>query len=281
MISAKEIIAELRVLAEINVDFEVQRRIAFIQHCLKKAQCHHLILGISGGVDSTLCGKLAQLAVEQLRQETQENYQFIAIRLPYAQQQDEDDAQSALAFIQPDQTLTINIQAATDALHQEVVHTLALAQQLPENSDKIDFVKGNVKARQRMVAQYEVAGMLNGLVVGTDHSAENLTGFYTKWGDGACDLAPLYGLNKRQIRRIAATLGATAHLVDKIPTADLQSQNPLQADEVALGVSYQHIDDFLEGKAISPEIENHLIQLYLRSAHKRRAIPTIYDTIIE
>ena len=65
---------------------------------------------------------------------------------------------------------------------------------------QIDFARGNVKARMRMIAQYEIAGLTGGLVLGTDHSAENITGFYTKHGDGACDLAPLFGLNKRQVR---------------------------------------------------------------------------------
>ncbi|POC21628.1 NAD(+) synthase, partial [Vibrio vulnificus] len=97
--------------------------------------------------------------------------------------------------------------------------------------------KGNVKARTRMIAQYEVAGLVGGLVLGTDHSAENITGFYTKFGDGACDLAPLFGLNKRQVRQIAAHLGAPESLVIKVPTADLEELAPQKADEDALLVS--------------------------------------------
>lgn len=119
---------------------------------------------------------------------------------------------------------------------------------LPTDSAKIDFVKGNVKARARMIAQYEVAGYVGGLVLGTDHSAENITGFYTKFGDGACDLAPLFGLNKRQVREVAAQLGAPEQLVKKVPTADLEELAPQKADEDALSVSYDQIDDFLEGK---------------------------------
>ncbi len=103
-----------------------------------------------------------------------------------------------------------------------------------------------------MAAQYEVAGLLGGLVVGTDHSAENVTGFYTKWGDGACDLAPLFGLNKRQVRQLAAFLGASETLVRKAPTADLECDNPGLEDEVALGLSYDQIDDFLEASRFPP-----------------------------
>jgi len=128
-----------------------------------------------------------------------------------------------------------------------------------------------------MVAQYEVAGLLGGLVIGTDHSAENITGFYTKWGDGACDLAPLFGLNKRQVRALAAHLGAPEIIITKKPTADLEALAPQKADETALGVSYDDIDDFLEGKPVSDDVADRLIAIYERTIHKRAAIPTIYD----
>ena len=128
-----------------------------------------------------------------------------------------------------------------------------------------------------MIAQYEIAGLVGGLVIGTDHSAENITGFYTKFGDGACDLAPLFGLNKRQIRDVAATLGAPEQLVQKVPTADLEELDPQKADEDALSVTYDQIDDFLEGKKIDAEAEARLITIYRLSQHKRQPIPTIYD----
>lgn len=275
--SIKDMLAYFKVLPEIQPDFEIQRRVDFIKQRLKLTGCTHLVLGISGGVDSTLAGKLAQIAVEQLRQEDNTHYQFIAVRLPYGEQQDEHDAQLALDFIQADSVLTVNVKTACDTLHEQVILALEQEQLLYAASDKIDFIKGNVKARQRMIAQYEIAGLVNGLVLGTDHAAENITGFYTKWGDGACDLAPLFGLNKRQIRQISRHLGASSLLVDKIPTADLESDTPLRSDEETLGIRYDDIDDFLEGKPVSTEIKQLLVQYYLRSQHKRQAIPTIYD----
>ena len=142
---------------------------------------------------------------------------------------------------------------------------------------KADFTKGNTKARTRMAVQYQIAGMLNGLVLGTDHSAENITGFYTKFGDGACDLAPLFGLSKRQVRQLAASMGAPAELVHKTPTADLECLDPQKADEQVLGISYDEIDDFLEGKTVSAEVAEKLIAIYLRTQHKRLPIPTVYD----
>lgn len=269
---------QMKVLATIDPEFEVTRRIDFIKKQLIASNTTALVLGISGGVDSSTCGRLAQLAVDALNQEfTDRNYQFIAVRLPYAVQQDEDEAQLALSFIQPSHTVTINIEASVNGMHQTVLAAMQQADLLNASESKIDFVKGNVKARARMVAQYEVAGLVGGLVLGTDHSAENITGFYTKFGDGACDLAPLFGLNKRQVRQIAAYLGADNRLVHKVPTADLEELAPQKADEDALSVSYDQIDDFLEGKSIAKEAADKLIAIFKATQHKRQAIPTIYD----
>ncbi|KLN65159.1 ammonia-dependent NAD(+) synthetase [Vibrio sp. VPAP30] len=268
---------EMRVLPSIDPHFEVTRRVDFIKRKLQEAGCKSLVLGISGGVDSTTCGRLAQLAVDQLNEESNGGYQFIAVRLPYGEQKDEDEAQLALQFIQPSQSVSVNIKAGVDGLHAASHTALENTGLLPQDNAKVDFVKGNVKARARMVAQYEIAGYVGGLVIGTDHSAENITGFYTKFGDGACDLAPLFGLSKRQVREVGATLGAPELLVKKVPTADLEELAPQKADEDALNLTYEQIDDFLEGKPVSEEVTERLIHIYKVTQHKRQPIPTIYD----
>ncbi|MDC5706123.1 ammonia-dependent NAD(+) synthetase [Vibrio europaeus] len=268
---------EMRVLPSIDPHFEITRRVDFIKRKLQEAGCKSLVLGISGGVDSTTCGRLAQLAVDQLNEESNGGYQFIAVRLPYGEQKDEDEAQLALQFIQPSHSVSVNIKAGVDGLHAASHTALEGTGLLPEDKAKVDFVKGNVKARARMVAQYEIAGYVGGLVIGTDHSAENITGFYTKFGDGACDLAPLFGLSKRQVREVAATLGAPELLVKKVPTADLEELDPQKADEDALNLTYEQIDDFLEGKPVSAEVTERLVHIYKVTQHKRQPIPTIYD----
>ena len=274
----QQILKEMCVLANIDVASEVQTRINFIKSTLQKAFCHTLVLGISGGVDSSTTGRLCQLAVEQLNEaEKTEKYQFIAVRLPYAVQKDEDEAQLALQFIQPSHSVAVNVQAGADGIHDSVLSGIKESTVELDDTANFDFVKGNVKARMRMIAQYEIAGLTGGLVVGTDHSAENITGFYTKHGDGACDLAPLFGLNKRQVRLLAKHLGAPALLVEKAPTADLEDDQPQLEDEKALGMTYDQIDDFLEGKSVPQVIEDKLIAIYLRTQHKRQPIPTIYD----
>ncbi len=269
---------EMRVLPSIDPEFEIERRVAFLKRKLLESGCKSLVLGISGGIDSTTTGRLAQLAVEALNSEKNTSeYQFIAVRLPYGTQKDEDEAQLALSFIKPTHSVSVNIKAGVDGLHAASHEALAHTGLLPANADKLDFVKGNVKARARMVAQYEIAGYVGGLVIGTDHSAENITGFYTKFGDGACDLAPLFGLSKRQVRQLAATLGAPELLVHKTPTADLEELAPQKADEDALNLTYNQIDDFLEGKPVSKEVVDRLVGIYKATQHKREAIPTIYD----
>lgn len=271
-----QIVAEMKTLPKIDVEFEITRRIDFIKKTLMKSGLKHLILGISGGIDSCTCGRLAQLAINELN-ESGSDYRFVAVRLPYAEQADETDAQLSLDFIQPSANVCVNVQQGSDAIHQSTLDALAQENLLPKSESLLDFAKGNVKARMRMIAQYEIGGILGGLVIGTDHSAENITGFYTKYGDGACDLVPLFGLNKRQVRALASHLGAPEQLINKSPTADLESLDPGKTDEDALGLTYDQIDDFLEGRKIEPVAEQRIIDIFESTQHKRQPIATIYD----
>jgi NAD+ synthase len=279
----QSIIDEMRVLPSIDPSFEVNRRVNFIKQQLLDSGMKSLVLGISGGIDSCLLGRLGQLAVNALNDEVGEDatqYRFIAVRLPYSIQADEADAQASLDFIAPSLCVTANVKEGADAIHSAALNALQAAPGF--NSQDItsaldDFVKGNAKARTRMAIQYDIAGLSKGLVLGTDHSAENITGFYTKYGDGACDLAPLFGLNKRQVRQIADFLGAPEHVITKAPTADLESLQPQLTDEVSLGLTYNQIDDFLEAKSQDNSSDERLINIYTKTQHKRIPIPTIYD----
>ena len=269
-----KIIAALHTLPFIDIDAEVAKRVEFLKHSLITADAKSLVLGLSGGVDSTTAGKLAQMACDQLNQQHHTTqYQFIAVRLPYGVQADEGDAQLALEFIQPSLRLEINIKAMVKGLD---LAAEPLIKVVNPSAHKLDFSRGNNKARARMTAQYYVASLLNGLVIGTDHGAEAITGFFTKHGDGACDIAPLFGLNKRQVRSLAAYVGAPDCLVHKTPTADLEEDNPQQADEESLGITYDQIDDYLEGKAVSSDVKQKLEQRYRQTEHKRQGPVTLY-----
>lgn len=250
--------------SEADVQAQIARRIAFIQQCLKDSGLKTLVLGISGGVDSLTAGLLAQRAVEQLREQTGDQaYRFIAVRLPYQVQQDEADAQASLATIRADEEQTVNIGPSVKALAEQLEALEGL------EPAKSDFVIGNIKARIRMVAQYAIAGARGGLVIGTDHAAEAVMGFFTKFGDGACDLAPLSGLAKHQVRALARALGAPENLVEKIPTADLEDLRPGHPDEASHGVTYAEIDAFLHGQPLREEAARVIVDTYHKTQHKR------------
>lgn len=259
----QQIRRELQVADDFDAASEAQRRTDFLADYLRRSGASGYVLGISGGVDSSVTGRLAQLACEQV------GAVFTAVRLPYGVQADEADAQTALAFVRPTRTVTVDIAPATDALHAAI--------RLPEGTTSTaspDFVKGNTKARMRMSAQYALAGSLGALVLGTDHAAEAVMGFYTKFGDGACDVAPLFGLDKRRVRAVGAHLGAPASVVGKTPTADLEDDRPGVPDELVLGVTYDQIDDYLEGREVDPQARAVIEATYLRTAHKR-ALPVV------
>jgi len=264
-----QIIQELNVQATIDPATEVERRVGFLADYTKRAGTRGFVLGISGGQDSTLAGRLCQLAVEKLAAEGTDAA-FIAVRLPYKVQADEADAQLALDFIQPQRRAEFNIHASADAFATEFADAL--------DEPLSDFNKGNVKARARMIAQYAIAGQNGLLVVGTDHAAEAVTGFFTKFGDGGADILPLSGLTKRQGRAILQHLGAPDRLSSKAPTADLLDENPGQTDEANLGLTYTDIDDFLEGRDVAEPAAVAIENRYLATEHKRRNPVSPSDT---
>ena len=189
----------------------------------------------------------------------------MAVRLPYGQQRDEQDAQRALEFGRPDETLVVNVKDPSDAM----LDALKTSGAQWVDDFQQDFVLGNIKARQRMIAQYAIAGARVGVVVGTDHAAESLMGFFTKYGDGGADVLPLSGLTKRRVRALAHSMGASEQLVMKVPTADFETLTPQRPDEDSYGISYENIDDFLEGKEVSGEVLATIRRFYRATQHKR------------
>lgn len=265
----KRIIADLRVKPVIDAEYEAVSRIDFIKTYARLANAKGLVLGISGGQDSTLAGRLCQLAAEQLRVEGYD-FEFIAVRLPYKVQRDEVEAQRALQFIRPDTTITYNIADAVDEASSEIEDATGVSLG--------DFHKGNVKARMRMIAQFAIAGERQMLVVGTDHAAEAVTGFFTKFGDGAADLVPLDGLTKGQGAQVLEYLEADSSFWLKTPTADLLDSVPGQSDEVSLGVSYQQIDAYLTGQEVSHEVSSIIERRFLATEHKRHLPVSLADS---
>ncbi len=256
----REVAAALGVCAHVDIGAEAERRTAFLVDQLVGAGARTLVLAISGGVDSAAAGALCRAAARRARA------RFVAVRLPYGEQRDADDAQLVLDTVDPDGIHTVDVAPASDAALASL-----LAGGVRFDSDRQqDFVLGNIKARQRMVAQYAISAAAGGLVVGTDHAAEAVTGFFTKYGDGGVDLVPLSGLTKRQVRALAEYLGIPDRIVHKVPTADLESLQPQLPDEDALGLTYTQIDDFLEGLPVDEHVHDAIVAMYRRTEHKRR-----------
>ena len=266
----EQILAELGVKSTIVPKVEIRARIDFLKSYLSATPAEGFVLGISGGQDSTLTGRLCQLAAEELRTEGRKAT-FVAVRLPYGVQADEADAQISLEFIRPDRSVVVNIKPSASAAAAEVARAL-------EASELRDFVRGNIKARERMVVQYGIAGQLNLLVVGTDHAAEAVTGFFTKYGDGGVDVTPLTGLTKRQGAALLQELGAPPSVWKKVPTADLEDDRPALPDEEALGLTYSELDDYLEGLDVTPEVAAKVESIFHNTRHKRAVPVTPLDT---
>ena len=259
----EEIIKTLAVKPLIDSVKEVEGRVQFLADYLSATGLRSYVLGISGGQDSTLAGRLAQMSAEKLRKNGVPA-EFYALRLPYGVQADARDVDTALEFIAPDHVIEINIHNTVAAL-EAATGTLS------------DFNKGNVKARARMIAQYAIAGERSGLVIGTDHAAENITGFFTKFGDGGADILPLWGLNKSQGAQLLQYLGAPESTWKKVPTADLEDDRPGLPDEEALGVSYAVIDSYLRGEEIPADAERILLRHWRVNQHKRHLPVTPQD----
>ncbi|ADP67702.1 NAD synthetase [Buchnera aphidicola str. JF98 (Acyrthosiphon pisum)] len=258
----KKIIELLGVKPVIIPEIEIKNCVDFLKkYLVNHVHIKSLIVGVSGGQDSTLTAKLCQMTAETLRKEKNDiTYQFIALRLPYGIQYDEKDCQDAIRFIQPDQIFNVNIKKAVLSSEKSLKKSGVIIS---------DYVRGNEKARERMKVQYSIAAMKQGLVVGTGHAAENITGFFTKYGDSGTDINPIAKLNKRQIRLLLKNLNCPKHLYLKKPMADLEDEHPQQDDESVLGVTYDVIDSYLEQKKIDIRSQKIIEALYLNTLHKR------------
>ncbi len=260
--------SELGVQSTISPERELTARAQFLVEQLEHTGRAGYVLGISGGQDSLLAGLLAQQAVERIR-DNGGVAEFHAVLLPYGQQVDRADAELAITTIRPDVTHDIDIRPAVDTTVESYEHATDQAIS--------DFDKGNIKARQRMIQQYAVAAANDLLVLGTDHAAEAVTGFFTKFGDGAADVLPLAGLTKRQGRALLRACNVPDVFVTKPPTADLLDDRPGQTDEAELGLTYDQIDDYLEGIPVDQATAAQLEKRYQSTTHKR-TMPTAYHS---
>ncbi|MDF2722489.1 MAG: synthetase [Paenibacillus sp.] len=248
----QDIIARLGVKPVIDVEEEIRKRVDFLKQYIVQSRVTGLLIAISGGIDSAVATGLCKMATDELSQETGRDYITLGVFQPYGTQKDIADSYSVAEAFKLTHKVETNIEEAVDEIATEVEYAY---KSLGKSRHISKEGKGNVKARTRMVVQYALAFDLNLLVVGTDHASEAITGFFTKYGDGAVDITPLSSLNKRQVRQLASKLGVPQPILDKAPTADLWDG---QTDEGELGITYGDNSNYLEGKEIDPAVREKL-----------------------
>ena len=226
----------------------------FLASYLKESHCDKYILGVSGGVDSSLCAALAKNAVGKEK--------VHCILIPIASH--EDDLKDALTLVN-DLDLPYTIVDATETFNS-YVETFKQSGLVFDKS-----TLGNLKARMRMAILYAVAQKERGLVIGTDNADEKYVGYFTKHGDGACDVLPIVHLVKSEVVMASKILGIRDSLADRVPSAGLFEG---QTDEIEMGVSYKDLDAFLLGKKIDAAPRKRIAYLHKISAHKRKKIPS-------
>ncbi len=247
-------------MRELDYKSVVEIITGFIAEKVNEANAGGVVIGISGGIDSATT---AYLAVKALGKE-----KVLGLIMPYYQNRDVEDAKLVCSSLGIE-CREINIKPIVDSF----------VSQLGFQPDKRSL--GNIMARTRMVILYAHANSKNYLVLGTSNRSEFLTGYFTKWGDGASDYAPIINLYKTEVWEVAKFIGVPERIIKKKPTAGLWEG---QTDEDELGISYRLLDEILwrlvdllkdkeeiaEELAVPVETVEYVENLVKRSEHKRR-----------
>ena len=231
-----------------------EKLVSWIREQTTSARCKGVVLGLSGGIDSSVLAVLCQRAFPR---------NTLGVIIP-CQSSTEDKAQAlelARQFSIP----------TTEAALDEVYSTLL--QVLPDYkaaSSTSQLAQANLKPRLRMLTLYYIANQLNYLVAGSSNRDEFTIGYFTKHGDGGVDIMPLGNLVKGQVRELAKFLGIPQSIIDMPPSAGLWTG---QTDEAEMGFSYEELDRYLLGGETSGEVIRIIEFMIANSKHKRSLPP--------
>lgn len=223
----------------------------FLQEYLEEAHCKSYVLGLSGGVDSSLVAAIAKKAVGK------EHLFCYCIDID-SDPKDLEDAKKVAKELD----LNLEVISLSETYH-------SMLKEL-HGDEFIRLTKSNLKVRLRMVSLYAYAQEKSGLVLGTDNWDERYVGYFTKFGDGACDVLPIVHLTKGEVREAAKLYGVSKALAKRVPTAGLFEG---QTDEGEMGILYSDLDAFLLGKKVSENVEKRIEHLHRISEHKRILTP--------
>lgn len=251
---------------EIDLE-EVEKRITrFIKEYVKESGAKGIVLGLSGGVDSSTIAALSSLAIG--------GESVTGLLLPEQETYNQKDLDDALSVAKKF-ALKTQICDITEVLE-------SFSRTIPIFTTKDRLCKGNVKARTRMIYLYYYANKLNNIVCGSSDKSETMMGYFTKWGDVAADISPILDLYKTQVRKLAAHIGIPKNLAVKPATPALW---PEQSAENELGIKYEKLDLILYGlerfmsqKEIATQLKideatvEQIREKWLSTEHKRRMI---------
>jgi len=233
-----------------NAEELADRLVSWIRDTVLAAGCKGVVVGMSGGLDSSVAAVLCYRAFPQ---------SMLGVIMPcYSSREDEEHAQAvASKFSIP--TRTVSLDTVFDTLLK------ALPKEMAEPGIN-RLAKANLKARLRMLILYFFANQLSYMVVGASNKSELSVGYFTKYGDGGVDILPLGGLVKGQVRELAVFLGIPQEIIDKPPSAGLWQG---QTDEGELGLSYEELDRYLVTGEASNEVKRKIEAMMAASDHKR------------
>ena len=224
----------------------------FLKKYLEESHCKAYVLGLSGGVDSSLVAAIARKAVGK------DKLYCYAIDIE-SNPADVEDAKKVA------KELDLNLEVINlSNTYRSYLDDL-------KGNDFIRLTKSNLKVRMRMVALFAFAQEKSGLVLGTDNMDERYVGYFTKYGDGAADVLPIVYLTKKEVREAAELYGLSSLLANRVPSAGLFEG---QTDETEMGVKYVDLDNYLLGGKVEKLIEDRIEYLHRISEHKRAPIPT-------
>ena len=224
----------------------------FLQEYLEQSHCKGYVLGLSGGVDSSLVAAIARKAVGK------DKLHCYSLNVESSNEDVEDAKKVA-------EELDVNLEVVdlTETYHSYLKNL--------KGDEFIRLTKSNLKVRMRMVALFAYAQEHSALVLGTDNMDERYVGYFTKYGDGAADLLPIVYLTKSEVREAAKFYGLSSVLAERVPSAGLFEG---QTDEKEMGITYADLDNFLLGKKVEKSVEERINHLHKISEHKRVDIPT-------
>lgn len=235
-----------------NYEQELQKRVDFIRDLLKKSGAEGIVYGNSGGKDSALVGILCKKACDQV----------LALMMPCESRQNyEQDMQDArlIADQYGIETKTIDL---TELKAVFLSH-------MPEGLEISSMARANIAPRLRMAALYAAAQSLGYLVAGTGNRSETYMGYFTKWGDGACDFNPISDLTVTEVYEFLEYLDAPRSIRTKAPSAGLY---PGQTDEKEMGVTYRAVDEYLLYHTGDADVVKRIEAAHQKTEHKRKGV---------